>query len=509
MTQSEETVQAAKAFLLKSQDGQPSAYDHLVSVLKKVLTERPDDLLNNFETISRQIKKDASQSDDDVLKADVVESNAFKSSQKQKILFSRSEDDGEMEAETEEGECILPNILELANHFEETGICLGRDEIFRIYLALKRLTEQYPLATCRFWGKVQGTKHNYMIAETSFREGEDDLEEEEEEEENNEEEEEDNNEENEEDALPKSAWKPQVPIPNEDRGGGINKNVYFVCTNAGDDWIRLPEVTPAQLTVARKIKKFFTGDLAKEICSYPPFPGNEANYLRAQIARISAGTHISPLGYYQFDDEEEGEDDEEAKTEYIENPEFEGIPVRDLADPSLANWVHHVQHVLPQGRTVWHNTNQTTDEGEEEEEEGEEIVDEVEPEQGPSLLTSISEDAEVDNMPAWTARISSAIIHPAHALAVLKSNLWVGATTFCNGRRFENIYIGWGLKYNADNYSPPAPPKFESEYIIGAEVTEIEDPTVEEEQAFKKAQEEELMNAEEMEGDDDGEDEDD
>ena len=27
---------------------------------------------------------------------------------------------------------------------------------------------------------------------------------------------------------------------------------------------------------------------------------------RAQIARISAGTHISPLGFYQFDDEEEG-----------------------------------------------------------------------------------------------------------------------------------------------------------------------------------------------------------
>ena len=99
MTQSEETVQAAKAFLLKSQDGQPSAYDHLVSVLKKVLTERPDDLLNNFETISRQIKKDASGSDDDVLKADVVESNAFKSSQKQKSLFNRNEDDGEMEVE--------------------------------------------------------------------------------------------------------------------------------------------------------------------------------------------------------------------------------------------------------------------------------------------------------------------------------------------------------------------------------------------------------------------------
>ena len=65
------------------------------------------------------------------------------------------------------------------------------------------------------------------------------------------------------------------------------------------------------------------------------------------------------------------------------------------------------------------------------------------------------------------------------------------------------------FQYNADNYSPPAPPKFESEYVMGPEVSEIEDPTVEEEQAFKKAQEEELMNAEEMEGEDDEGEEDD
>lgn len=47
----------------------------------------------------------------------------------------------------------------------------------------------------------------------------------------------------------------------------------------------------------------------KQVVSYPPFAGNEANYLRAQIARISATTHISPLGYYVFEEEEE-EDDE-------------------------------------------------------------------------------------------------------------------------------------------------------------------------------------------------------
>ena len=52
--------------------------------------------------------------------------------------------------------------------------------------------------------------------------------------------------------------------------------------------------------------------LLQVIC-YPPFPGNEGNLLRAQIARISAGTHISPLGFYQFDEEEE--EDEEAGRE--------------------------------------------------------------------------------------------------------------------------------------------------------------------------------------------------
>jgi len=69
-------------------------------------------------------------------------------------------------------------------------------------------------------------------------------------------------------------------------------------------------------------------------------------------------------------------------------------------------------------------------------------------------LTSVAEDIEVDNMPPWTARISSNTVHPSHALAVLKSNLWVGATTFSNGKQFENIYIGWGLKVSQNESDP-------------------------------------------------------
>ena len=48
---------------------------------------------------------------------------------------------------------------------------------------------------------------------------------------------------------------------------------------------------------------------ALQVVSYPPFPGSEAHYLRAQIARISATTHISPLGYYMFDEDEEEEEE--------------------------------------------------------------------------------------------------------------------------------------------------------------------------------------------------------
>ena len=43
--------------------------------------------------------------------------------------------------------------------------------------------------------------------------------------------------------------------------------------------------------------------------SYPHFDGTEANYLRAQIARISAGTHISPAGYYIFEEDDEEEEE--------------------------------------------------------------------------------------------------------------------------------------------------------------------------------------------------------
>lgn len=52
-----------------------------------------------------------------------------------------------------EGQHVLPNIMEIAQFFEDNSIGLGREEMFRIFLALKQLSETQPLKAVRLWGK--------------------------------------------------------------------------------------------------------------------------------------------------------------------------------------------------------------------------------------------------------------------------------------------------------------------------------------------------------------------
>jgi len=61
-------------------------------------------------------------------------------------------------------------------------------------------------------------------------------------------------------------------------------------------------------------------------------------------------------------------------------------------------------------------------------------------------------------------------------------------------RKFDNVYIGYGLKYSSENYSPPAPPAAQEEFPSGPDITEAEDPTVEQERALAAAQQEALEN---------------
>ncbi|NXA60229.1 RSH4A protein, partial [Mohoua ochrocephala] len=498
-------VKNAKAYLLKTSTRSGlNLYDHFANILTKILDEQPANTVDIIEDISKDVKWAQFRKKMDTLQDEHVFLPTFEAAEKCKALFVKEGGEEEREELDEEmGQPSLPNVMETAFYFEQAGIGLNKDESYYIFLSLKNLINVQPIQTCRFWGKILGLEMNYIIAEVQLREGEGEEEETGEEEEEAvaegekemSEAEEEGEEKEKEAEPPKSTYKPPPEVPKEENGTGTNKYIYFVCNEPGKPWVKLPPVTPAQIVCARKIKKFFTGRLDAPVVSFPPFPGNEANYLRAQIARISAGTHVSPTGFYQFANEDEEEEEGDA---YEENPEFEPPPVAEMVE-SLATWAHHVKGILKQGRCVWINPSQKSEENEEEEDEEEEDKEEGEEQQeerGLPLLTLISEDEGMKNIPAWTAQPSTYLI-PQYSVAILQSNRWPGAYAFASGRKFDNIYFGWGHKYSPESHTPALPPAAQAEYPIGPGITEAVDPTVEEEMAFKIAQEEALAGEEE------------
>lgn len=44
-------------------------------------------------------------------------------------------------------------------------------------------------------------------------------------------------------------------------------------------WTELPQITPSQVKTARKMKKYFSGDLEKAISCFPDFGGVEKHYV--------------------------------------------------------------------------------------------------------------------------------------------------------------------------------------------------------------------------------------
>lgn len=109
--------------------------------------------------------------------------------------------------------------------------------------------------------------------------------------------------------------------------------------NLLEDWIQLPDTTPAHINAARLIKHIFTGNLNTTLDTNPPFPGKERHFLRAQIARITHGTVLIPKGLLEFDDETQ-------KEKYAE--EFAVPGTEELK--SLDTWAHQHPLLLKAGR---------------------------------------------------------------------------------------------------------------------------------------------------------------
>ena len=271
-------LSAAKALLQKQVNGN-SVYDHLADVLLKVIAENPDDAVEVFEALSASVKRNRfnvgadtaagkgvaeSKSDPDVAAAQAAWAVSAEA------LFKAPEP-----AEGVDEPAPVQDLADEANYLEWAGVNLGREEAFRLSLALKHLAASVPVTGLRFWGKILGTAGDYIVAEGVLggEEGEE--------------------------------ARDSNGVLIENPGEGANKFTYFVCSYAGGAWTKLPNVTPEQVVVARQIRRFFTGDLDAAVGGHPPFPGTERNYLRAQIARISAASTLSPSGYYVAGEDEE------------------------------------------------------------------------------------------------------------------------------------------------------------------------------------------------------------
>jgi radial spoke head protein 4A len=251
---------------------------------------------------------------------------------------------------------------------------------------------------------------------------------------------------------------------------------------------------------ARSIKKLFTGDLAAKIEGYPVFPGSEADYLRAQVARITADTCIAPAGVYALEDGYEApgadaENDDRAADPPIAPVEEEYTPPSALTVLTDASgWVHSERQLLKtQGKCGWYKFPEPEEEEVEEGEEPKAKPAPQVPEAAPAALASLSDDAAAaDKVPAWSFRASLAGFGGS-AVAVAKSLKWPGAVTVgmlagAAPPTCANVYVGTGAVYEGTPFSPPLPPSVAEEAEDPMEQT---DPTAEEEAAANAPAEEE------------------
>lgn len=222
-----------------------------------------------------------------------------------------------------------------------------------------------------------------------------------------------------------------------------NKFTYWVCNSLAEEWQQLPYVKASQIIAARKIKRFFTGELDAPVKGHPPFPGTEREYLRAQIAQITAECSLSPQGFFKQSEDE---------FLMIPNDEMEPIESVDELKSTDAWRIHHLD-INAEGRCISFPT-----------------VDEegnvIEPE-NPEMLKTPDENA-------WT------VSAPMPNKVCLRSRTWQGGNAVGFGRHFAWIYVGYGQKTSDESGetsmmytpAPPAPPQVEFD---DAEVGEAED----------------------------------
>ena len=240
-------AEEAKSFLSTDVSGS-NLYDHLTDVLTKILSDRPDDALAAFESISKEVKMSKFTVDS----APGVVSNDAAAAAAAANLGKLAPIEGADPAAAQ-------SLYTEAWLLEYAGVSFGSDTM-TLQAAMAELTAAGN-SGIRLWGKLNGTTSDYFIFEGTAAEPAESAE-------------------GTEDAS----------------GSGANAFAYWALSTSTGAVTQLGNVSYAQVVAARKVRKFLTGDLSAKVSAYPPFPGAEAGYLRAIIALISSDCTLAVNG---------------------------------------------------------------------------------------------------------------------------------------------------------------------------------------------------------------------
>jgi radial spoke head protein 4A len=488
-----------------------ATWNHLKNVVSRIVTERPPNAMDNFETQSHyvltgkvlppqtnSIYLDTRPRDKQLVSEAVTGDTewAFNfGSQFAPVKATQKPSEDEEAAEPEEDEedkGELCDVVVEQAHFNRFGEGLPETEAFRVMVSMKRLLDKEPLAKLRFWGKVIGTKHDYYVVEGKIDE-------------NRVPEKEPVDEDQPEivgkpletifQGLNTYRTKEPVHVAAED-GRGVNEFKYYVSNTADPTtWVQLPDVLPSHITAARHITKLFSGVLDAHVDCHPPFPGVERHYLRAQIARISHGTIVCPKDIYttEVPDDDEDEDEEGVKKpKRFEVKPYEEIPsqntqeVPDAEDPEAVaplktwffgykhdelmepkSWVHCVPQMLAEGRVTKYKPEDDDANPDEEEDTNAPVQNEwVHP-----FLADVAHDKPLSfvshsrsSFPAWALRKAYHNESSVNRLYLARSLRWPGAFCYAEceddkpGANFQNMYVGNGLPNREGVVFVPAHP---------------------------------------------------
>eukprot|EP00927_Polykrikos_kofoidii_P040933 TRINITY_DN3489_c0_g1_i1.p1 TRINITY_DN3489_c0_g1~~TRINITY_DN3489_c0_g1_i1.p1 ORF type:complete len:435 (-),score=84.88 TRINITY_DN3489_c0_g1_i1:33-1337(-) len=426
----------------------PEVHEHIGNVINRIVLEQPKDAFGLVEVLSRLVKESGGETTVPPQPTEEEIAQRSEHSKKVHVLNKVPQVDGERVTV-----CAIPYFMAEADLAAWAGVGFGDVESYKITCSMRNIAAKEKEAgflTLRFWGKFLGTEKDYYVAEISKEGGGDDP--------------------------------PAGEEDNEPLGTGANTYVYYVTTDLCEDWVKLPELKPKQIMAARRIKRLVTGNLKAKVVTVPHFPGDEAVFLRAQIALITADTHLCVKGYLMKD--EEGV--------IAQNPEF--VYPRPAELLNLESWTHMRPHILKNGRTTHfpETLPELEDESEETaaqnaetrkmmaEREADPIRDTVRDvkSDGMKWIVKQSGDVAVYKNPLPLGETPKLTV--SNTTTYLRSHTWPGAVCIARNGTFINLYIGYGLKAGGPEFFIRAPEDVQDE---PADEDEVEEPqgTLEEE----------------------------